>query len=182
MATVCYNKAQLALRNRFRLLWEQHVYWTRMTILGIAFDSPDLNATVERLLRNVPDFETTLGRFYTTEETKAFGKLLQDHLLIAAELVNAAKAGDSNAVADIEKRWYASADEIVLLMQQMNPYWPVKIMKPMWYNHLALTENEAVYTLKGQHKKSIDTFDIIEKLAMEMADSFSKGIIKQFKI
>ena len=34
------------LRNRLRLLWEQHVYWARMVITGIAFNSPDLDASV----------------------------------------------------------------------------------------------------------------------------------------
>ena len=39
-----------------RLLWEQHVYWTRMLISGIVFGSPDVEQTKARLLRNPADF------------------------------------------------------------------------------------------------------------------------------
>jgi hypothetical protein len=179
---VCYSRAQVLLRNQFRLLWEQHVYWTRMVILGIAFASPDLAATTERLLRNVPDFEAVLRRFYRPGEVRMFGVLLKDHLVIAADLVRAAKAGDSEAVAELEKRWYANADEIVQLMHRMNPFWLTRVLRPMWHRHLALTQDEAVETLTGQYAKGISTFDEIEKLAMTMADEFARGIIKQRRV
>lgn len=173
---------RMMIRNRFRLLWEQHVYWTRMVILGIAFDSPDLAATTERLLRNVPDFEATLSHFYSMRDVEAFGRLLRDHLVIAAELVTAAKAGDNEAVADATTRWYANADEIVEQMNRMNPFWIPEEQRPMWQRHLALTIDEAVFTLTGDYVRSISTFDAIEELALMMADSFSEGIIRQFGI
>ena len=179
---VSISKAQLVIRNRFRLLWEQHVYWTRMTILAIAFDSPDLDATLQRLLRNVPDFEAALDPFYKTADVNAFGQLLMDHLVIAAELVQAVKAGDSAAAADAEKRWYANAEEIVRLMHKMNPFWSPEVMRPMWLSHLAMTKDEAVFILKGQFTKSVVAFNAIEKQALMVADSFSKGIIQQFSI
>lgn len=179
---VCISGRELEIRNRFRVLWEQHVYWTRIVILGIAFDSPDLDASLARLLRNVPDFEGVFRRFYGVKVSEEFGKLLREHLVIAAELVQKAKAGDSKGAADAERRWYANANEIVKFLNRINPFWSARSMRSMWHRHLALTKNEAVEVLSGDYAKSIATFDMIEIEALAMADSFSKGLIRQFKI
>lgn len=179
---VRHSRARIMLRNRLRLLWEQHVYWTRMVITGIAFNSPDLDASVTRLLRNVPDFEATLDQFYSRSEVETFGALLRDHLVIAADLVQAAKMGDNEAVAELTDRWYANADEIVQHMRTMNPFWRPDEMRPMWREHLDLTLNEAVEILSGEYTDSVATFDRIEQQALQMADSFWRGIVRQFRL
>jgi len=51
------SKAELDLRNTMRMLWEQHIAWTRMTIISIAEDLPDVDLVINRLLRNPSDFE-----------------------------------------------------------------------------------------------------------------------------
>ncbi|MOA27889.1 hypothetical protein D3C78_1487940 [compost metagenome] len=50
----------------------------------------------------------------------------------------------------------------------------------MLHEHLKLTKDEAVYQLTGQYQQSIDTYDKIEKQALEMADVLTKGIVQQF--
>jgi hypothetical protein len=177
-----FSKSAVYLRDCFRLLWEQHVYWTRMVIMGIVFDLPDLEATTNRLLRNAPDFARVFSRFYGARIASEFNRLLTDHLVIAAELVKAAKAGNSRAAADAERRWYANADDIVCFLNHINPYWSIKPMRAMWYEHLSLTKQEAVSLLAKDYTKSIDTFDKIEKEALMMADVFSNGIICQFSL
>jgi hypothetical protein len=175
-----FSKAAIHLRDCFRLLWEQHVYWTRMVILGIAFDLPDLEPTTNRLLRNATDLARLFSHFYGNEIAAEFGRLVRDHLVIAAELVKAAKAGNTNAAADAEKRWYANADEIVYFLNRINPNWSAFRMRAMWFEHLALTKAEAVATLKKDHAGSIETFNQIEQQALMMADDFSNGIIVQY--
>lgn len=176
----CFSQEEVCLRDCFRLLWSQHVYWTRMVIMGIVFDLPDLKATTERLLRNAPDFGRVFRRFYGNEVGAEFCRLLKDHLVIAAELVTAAKAGNSAAAADAEKRWYENADQIICFLNHINHYWSIKCMRAMWYEHLALTKEEAVTMINKKYCRSIDTFNKIEKEALMMADEFSNGIICQF--
>lgn len=114
---------EIDLRERFRLLWEQHVYWTRMVILSIAFDLPDLEPTTNRLLRNATDFARLFRKFYGHAIAAEFERLIREHLVIAAELVKAAKAGDAKTASDAENRWYENADRIVRFLRQVNPYW-----------------------------------------------------------
>jgi len=175
-----FSKKAIHLRDCFRMLWEQHVYWTRMVIISIAAASPDLEATTNRLLRNAPDFARLFNHFYGSRVASKFNQLLTDHLVIAADLVNAAKAGNSQAAAAAEKRWYTNADEIVHFLNCINPYWTRKHMREMWYEHLALTKAEAVARLNNDFEEDIAIFDKIEKEALMMADSFSNGIIRQF--
>jgi hypothetical protein len=175
-----FSQGEVNLTNLMRLLWEQHVYWTRMTILSIAHDLPDLSPTIERLLRNATDFEIAFNPFYGEGIAHQFGNLIKEHLVIAAELVKAAKAGDNQKVADAERRWYANADKIVYFLNQINPNWPVEAMRGLWYKHLALTKSEAVARLSKDYAKDIATFDQIEQEALMMADDFAMGIMRQF--
>lgn len=170
----------LNLKDLMRLLWEQHVYWTRMTIISIANDLPDLGPTTERLLRNATDFEMAFKPFYGDYIAHQFGSLIKEHLVIAAELVKVAKAGDNQKAADAEKSWYANADKIVYFLNQTNPNWPFEAMRSLWYKHLALTKAEAVARLSKDYAKDIAIFNQIEQEALMMADDFAMGIMRQF--
>lgn len=178
----CLSQEAIHLRDCFRLLWGQHVYWTRMVIAGIVFDLPDLEQTTNRLLRNAPDFAKIFARFYGEKIAAEFCRLLKEHLVIAAELVKAAKAGKSKTASIIEKKWYKNADEIVCFLNKINPCWAVERTGPMWHKHLSLTREEAVAMLTKNYLGSIKAFNKIECEAMMMADDFSCGIIRQFKL
>jgi hypothetical protein len=106
--------------------------------------------------------------------------LIKDHLVIAAQLVKAAKAGDKVAAADIEKRWYANADEIAIFLNCINPYWSRETLMNMWHEHLALVKAQAVARLKKDYASDIAYYDKGEELLLEMADEFTEGIIRQF--
>lgn len=176
----CFSKEMICLRDYMRLLWSQHVYWTRMTIISIANSLADEEPTTKRLLRNATDFGMLFNHFYGCKAGHEFGGLLTDHLVIAGELVKAAKAGQSKEAADAEKRWYANADDIVAFLAHINCYWLEKCMKEMWYTHLSLTKAEAVAILTKDYVKGIEIFEQIEEEALMMADEFSNGIIRQF--
>jgi hypothetical protein len=174
------SKAEADLKNYLRMLWEQHVVWTRLTILSIAFDLPDVDLVTNRLLRNPKDFESALKPLYGDKIASRFADLFRSHLVIAAQLVKAAKAGDNKAAADAEKSWYANADEIAAFLGSINPYWSEEDWKTMLHEHLALTKSEAVDILTKNYEEGISIFDKIEKQALEMADVMTYGIVKQF--
>jgi LysM repeat protein len=181
----CFRQTKMTgqmLNNHLRMLWEQHVYWTRLVILGIAFDLPDVQLTSERLLRNPSDFEVVLKLFYGGELAAKFAELFTAHLTIAAELVKAAKAGNHAAAADAEKRWYTNADQIAAFLAGINPYWSQQEWKKMLYDHLEMTKMEAVEILTSKYADSIHTFDNIEREALLMADLIAQGIIRQFPL
>ncbi len=174
------SQAHLDLNNMLRLLWEQHVWWTRSFIISVAANLPDLNVVTARLLRNPRDFQAALEPLYGPEIAAEFARLLTDHLTIAAELVQAAKAGDAARAADAERRWYLNADEIACFLARINPFWSAEEWRAMLHEHLALTKDEAVAYLTGKYEQSIQIFDQIELQALEMADVMTEGIVRQF--
>lgn len=172
--------AELDLNNSMRMLWEQHVTWTRLTIISMAFGLPDVDLVTQRLLRNPSDFAAALEPFYGRETAAKFAQLLTEHLVIAAQLVAAAKRGDTAAAADAERRWYANADQIAAFLASINPHWSQAEWQTMLYQHLSLTKSEAVDILTGDYAAGIAVYDEIEKQALMMADVMTAGIVRQF--
>lgn len=168
------------LINYFRMLWEQHVTWTRMTVMAIVHDLPETDLIVQRVLRNPVDFANVLMPFYGEEAAREFDKLLTDHLTIATEIVKASKAGDTSAAADANKRWHDNADQIAAFLGSINPYWSEGDWRAMMNEHLELLGNNAAQMLAGKYEDSINGYDDIEAQALEMADVMADGIAMQF--
>ncbi len=176
----CISVSELALHDHMRLLWEQHVYWTRLAFISTIFGLPDQQYTVNRLLRNPKDFEAVLKMYYGEDTAKTFSDLLTAHLKIASDLVNAVKSGNNAAAADSEKQWYANAGQIAGFLASINPYWTMQDWTRMLDSHLAMTKAEANSILKQNYEDSINIFDQIEQEALMMADMMTQGLMKQF--
>lgn len=166
--------------NEFRKLWEQHDVWTRSTIMSIAFGLPDINLVINRLLRNPVDFSRVFEVYYGYNFASTFCSLLRTHLILAAQLVEASKAGNSQAAAEAERNWYQNADEIAAALASVNPFWSEQQWRMMLHEHLRLVKAEAVYILTGNYSDGIAVYDVIERQTLGMADVMSRGIIKQF--
>ena len=175
------SKQELELRNDMRKLWEDHITWTRLAIISLTTDSPDTQATVGRLLQNQDDIGDAIKPFYGDAAGEELSRLLREHILIAADLIAAAQAGDSAAVATHQARWRANADEIAAFLNAANPRsWKLREMKEMLYEHLDLTTSEVVARLTGDWAADVAAYDAIHLQALEMADELSTGIVKQF--
>jgi hypothetical protein len=164
-----------------RVLWEDHIAWTRLAIVSIAGGLPDAAATTERLLQNQVDIGDAIKPYYGNAAGGQLTALLKDHIVIAADLVTAAKAGDTGAVERAQASWYANADAVGAFLATANPdQWKEDEMKSMMREHLDLTLQEAVHYLTGDHRASVADYDKIHLQILAMADMLSDGIIAQF--
>ena len=176
----CYNPTQLHILNTLRRLWNEHVLWTRQFIVSSIFNAPDLQAVTQRLLRNPADFGTVLRPFLGNQATQKFVKLFTDHLLIAAALVDAAKAQDAHEYDRQRKLWFENAEMIAKLLASVNPYWKQNEWRDMMFKHLELLEDAVVMILNKEYAEGVAQYDLIQAQALEMADVMAKGIIRQF--
>lgn len=170
--------SRLAYHDEWRKLWEDHITWTRVVIIGILDDLPGTSVYVDRLLQNYEDMEDALAPYYG-EEAEVLGDLIKDHLVIAAEILQAAKAGQP--LDDLIASWYANAHDIAVQMNEMNPqFWPLEETEQMWTEHLDATLAEAVAHLTGDFAGEVAAYDQVHDMALEMADFFSNGVMQQF--
>jgi hypothetical protein len=173
-----------AFHDAMRKLWEDHVVWTRQFIVSAATESgnlADIGPTTDRLLANQTDIGNALKPFYGEAAGDQVTTLLRDHILTAAELVAAAKAGNAAAVEKASTAWYQNADDIATALNGLNPkHWPLAEMKAHMEDHLDLTLREAVARLQGRFADDIAAYDEIHVQILGMADMLSDGIIAQF--
>jgi hypothetical protein len=164
-----------------RKLWEDHVTWTRLYIVSALGGLPDKDATAQRLLDNQTDLGNAIKPFYGDAAGTELTALLRDHILIAVELIDAAKTGDKAAQDDATKRWFANADGIAAFLSGANPEnWPPAEAQKMMHDHLNLTTEEVVAHLSQDWAASIASYDKVHDQILHMADMLSAGIQAQF--
>src|SRR5919202_2340779 len=103
---------RVQLRGDMRGLWEDHVTWTRVVIISAAAGLPDYQVAVGRLLKNQEDIGNAIKPFYGEAAGTELTRLLKDHITTAADLLVAAKTGNTSAQQEASTRWYANADDI----------------------------------------------------------------------
>jgi hypothetical protein len=170
-----------ALRLAMRKLWEEHITWTRLFIVSALGDLPDKAATTDRLLQNQSDLGNAIKPFYGDAAGDKLAALLKDHILIAADIVTAAKAGDGAKLESAKTRWSSNADEIASFLSAANPAnWPASDMKSMMHDHLTLTTSELEARLNKDWKADVAAYEKIHGQILTMADMLSDGIARQF--
>jgi hypothetical protein len=174
------SKKELALRNDMRKLWEDHVTWTRLAVISLTTDSPDTEATVGRLLRNQDDIGNAIVPFYGRAAGEQLTTLLREHIVIAAELIAAARAGNGAEVARQQARWEENAEQIARFLSRANSEWRFGPTKRMLLEHLELTTREVVARLQADWAADVAAYDEIHVQALHMADMLSTGIVAQF--
>jgi hypothetical protein len=175
------NAAQVAFHDAMRKLWEDHVTWTRLAIVTFADDSAGFPATADRLLQNQVDIGDAVKPFYGNEVGEQLTALLREHILIAVEILQAAKAGDTPAFNDARDRWYANANDIADFLSSANPrFWPNATMRAEMKTHLDQTLTEAAQELAGDYAASVATYEHVHLHILAFADTLSSGLIRQF--
>jgi hypothetical protein len=168
------------LRLDMRKLWEDHITYTRNYIISALADLPDKDAVAGRLLRNQDDIGAAVAAYYGADAGKKLAGLLRDHIMVATEVVAAAKAGKNDALEASQKKWSANGKEIAAFLSSANPNWPKATLESMLQKHLDLTSGEVVGRLKKDWAADIKSYDDGHAHMLMFADALTDGIVKQF--
>lgn len=172
--------AAVALREGMRKLWSDHVIWTRDYIVAAVGDRPDQQSAAGRLLKNQEDTGAAVAGYYGKPAGDRLTALLKQHIMIAVDLIKAAKAHDDAKYKDTDAKWQQNGDEIAAFLSGANPNWPKATLVAMMKTHLATTTAEVVARLNGKWDDDVAAFDAVYAHILNMADALSDGIIKQF--
>ncbi len=173
--------ARAEFHDTMRKLWEDHVTWTRLYIVSAAAGLPDADQMAQRLLKNQAEIGDAIAPFYGAPAGAGLTALLRSHTLTAAQLIAAAKSGDTSAVRSASQSWYANADSIADFLSRANPrQWPAATLREGMHMHLDLTLKEATARLHGDWVNDIAAYDDIHRHILQLADVLSTGIMRQF--
>jgi hypothetical protein len=172
-----FNAERLcAVRERFREIWEEHVWWTRNTIISTVNKLPDLKYATDRLLQNPADMAAMFRGFGSSVE-KQIKELFTEHIVTFGGIVSALTDGNTAEAERLEKILFKNADKIAAALHSLNPaVYSEEEWRKMMYEHLNLTKEEAVSRLKGDYRREVEAFDKVEKEARQMADMMSLGV------
>ena len=133
------------------------------------------------MLKNQTDIGNAVKPFYGKAAGNALTAELRKHILIAADVIAAAKAGDQAKLTDAQARWRSNANDIAALLAKVNPrYWTQARMKAEMAMHLALTTQEVVARLQGRWAADVAAYDKVHHHILHMSDLLADGLVKQF--
>ena len=179
-ALVC-SKSAVALRMTMRKLWEDHITYTSFYITSALAGSDEAGKVAERLLKNQEDLGNAIKPFYGEAAGNKLTALLKDHILIAVDLVKAAKEGNKEATEAADRKWYRNGEEIAGFLSGANPKnWPKKALTEMMFAHLAITKDAVVAKLNKDYGAAVVAYDKGHDHILMMADALADGIVKQF--
>jgi hypothetical protein len=163
-----------------RKLWEDHITWTRVYIIDALAGLPDADAAAARLLKNQEDIGAAIVPYYGQEAGDMLTGLLKDHIMIATEVLAAAKAGDDAEVTAQQERWSANADEIAGFLSGANPNLDRAMLKDGLQQHLDFTTQEVVSRLNMDWDADIAAYDANHEHMLMFSDMLTEAIAKQF--
>jgi hypothetical protein len=192
-----------------RQLWSDHVFITRQYVVEAVTGAPVSELLVRALGEAVPPIATAPGirdlvphfgpgdtaAVQLLENVEAMGdamaphfgkdaasdvtQLLRRHVLIAVELLSAARSGDISKFKAEDERWTENADQIAGLLHRLNGLWSREELARRLHLLLQLTKDEAVARVTGDVDGDLRTFDRIYAEAMGIADALETGLAQR---
>lgn len=178
--STCLSPKMVQLKVDMQKGWIDHTIWTRSYIVSAISDREDQKDVLDRLLRNQQDIGNVIKPYYGEAAGNKLADLLREHILIAGQIIAAAKANNQADVKKLEADWHRNADDIAKFLSKANPNWQFKVLQDMLYTHLQLITEIVLDCLKGDWKADIAATDKNEIHMIHLADILTEGIVKQF--
>lgn len=176
-----HSEKYVKFNSDMRVLWSDHALWTRNVIVNVLDDLPGTTEAVNRLLKNQEDIGNAIKPYYGEAGGNGLTELLKDHINIAADLLVAAKTGNTEGFGTANELWYQNGNDIAAFLNAANPqHFQLHEWEHMMKAHLDLTLEEAVARLNKDYTADVIAYDKVYAELMMMADMLTEGIAQQF--
>ncbi|MBT2681776.1 glycosyltransferase [Bacillus sp. ISL-35] len=177
----CISQSEVKFENQFRRLWVDHVLWTSNYITSATTaGAEDQKDVLERLLRNQEDIGNSIKPVYGEEAGNKLTALLKEHIVIAGDIVQAAKDGNKAKLDQLNKAWFKNADDIAAFLSKANPNLKNEQLKELLYKHLQMVADDLSASLKKDWGARIVSIDDGMSHIIMMSDTISTAVVKQF--
>ncbi|WP_370223505.1 glycosyltransferase [Cytobacillus sp.] len=177
----CITQSEVKFENEFRRLWIDHVLWTSNYITSATTaGAEDQKQVLARLLKNQEDIGNSIKPYYGDAAGNKLTELLKEHIVIAGDIVEAAKSGQGAKVNQLNKEWHRNADDMAAFISNANPNLKNEDVKKLLYTHLELVTDDLTASLvKDWDARIVSIDDGVTHIIM-MADAISDAVVRQF--
>jgi len=175
------TQSSITLRLALRELWQYQVTWTRSYIVSVLSGLEDVSVVEDKLIKNQEKIGEAIKPYYGGMAGDWLSGLLREHIVIAVEIVRAAKARDVEALKIAQTKGRENADAIAnLLGRARNPLWKKQFVKEQFYTHLEYVTKQVNNRLNKNWDSEIKAYDSGLRHVLLLADILAEGIIEQF--
>jgi hypothetical protein len=163
-----HAKKKLIMAKIMSKLWGQHLIYTRLSVMALLSDNPELPTLKTRLMRNPDDFARVLGPIYGADVGLRVQTLLTEHLELATKAVLAIKNNNEEEKRSVTGALYKNAYQLGITFDNIT-----QNQSQMFVNHMkihidTLLANVGAYISKD-YSKDVLTLDAYLNAGLEMA-------------
>jgi len=175
------SQSAIDFRLSVRALWQYQVTWTRSHIVSVLSGLDDVEPVERKLVKNQEQIGNAIKPYYGGMAGNRLAVLLRQHIVIAIEIVRAAKAQDAGALQRAQERGLKNADAISnLLGRANNPLWDKQYMRRMFYRHLEYVTLQVSCRIKKDWDSEIRAYDDGLQHVLLLSDLLANGVVQQF--
>lgn len=171
---------QMNLINSLRKLFLELPMWRRAALVSYDSNIGNLEMVLNRVYSWPTDIGDILEVFFGRNIARTIENMLREQIVIYFEIVQAEKAGDSEAANQKTTGLYQSADRMAAYLSQINPYWDEETWRNLLYVYIKTTLLELVAVLAHKEQESIILYENLEDQSLDIADYMAQGISSYF--
>lgn len=179
--TVPPLSGSISLTNALRDLWVDNVSWMT-SIMYSVLSGYDTGAMQRRLDRNTEEFGALFDHYYGKEVGNFIRDNFTSFISTMILLIEAYRDDDVPLIEQKRNALFDLADDLALVMSQINPYWDRTALQSGLYSVISEYEEEIVSIKTRQYQKSIQAHDKVQDLLYRVSDEMAAGIIQQFQV
>ena len=173
-----YSNKEVDMKTSTRRIFADYLNWQRIFAIETLTGAPDVNKAQIRLQKSQDDINGIFKTYYGDGTGTQVSDLFNQYIGLMTDYLNAAKShGDKTMILG---KIHDKINDIAGLLSMVNMNWTSNDLSTMLkgYSDSFLSEVD----LQDRSMGSVDAniFDTTFSESMQMADTFSSGIIKQY--
>lgn len=180
MTAAVSNRSSYEFACTMQRLWTDFAVWTRQYIIAAVDERPEAPEAAARWLRAGDEIGRELENYYPRRAARRVAKLLRQHVMVAVDLIDAARAVDRTKYMDIDDVWYSNGEDLVDELCLRNMSWSKEELFALWNAQRDFTKDELAARLEQNFDKDVEAFDHVVATAVKFSDRITDGILRQF--
>ena len=173
---------QMNLINSFRFFMLDMAIYSRFISSCVILYKDCFDPVFARLLQVPYDSYQQMVTYLGREKAAGYYNLVNQHIIIMVELLQALQAGNQQEADTLVAKWYRNAEEIASYLASVNPYWSKEEWRSLIYKYIQLLLNQILSTQTNNFQQSVMIFDELRYHAVLMGDTLATGMMQLLHI